>query len=490
MKNFSIILAYIGIVIICIVLSTATYAYVTYDEGETVVDEFSSELLRVDYVETSNISMFNAKAGDEFLKEFSITNISGEEMYYDINLVSVANSFVYLDDLVYTLDSDNGAYTSKKVVPNKDSTIASRIKIGINETHKYNFKVTFVKRDVDQTENEMKTFFGKINVTTNKDDANKYLSGSIYKTIESLVVGSEEDIDFSNNLNDGVYYTNATINGSTIYFYRGSNKLNNNIIFGNNCYKILRTTINGDVKLVYNGEANSGVCLDSAVDVVERISFYNNNSNHNAYVGYMYGNASSSNYENEHKNESSSVVKIYLDSWYTKNLEKYTDMVSNSAIYCANRKTESFTYGKMIFGNEGFSNKSTGYDLMNKYYNTGLINLDCDNVNDRYSVNSVMGNNELINSIGLISVEELYYAGYINNGSNANHYLYSVYPYWTMTPAYFYNANAYNFVVNKNNLSQVKVNGESGIRPVVTVKGNLIISSGEGSVESPYILSR
>ena len=101
-----------------------------------------------------------------------------------------------------------------------------------------------------------------------------------------------------------------------------------------------------------------------------------------------------------------------------------------------------------------------------------------------------MGNNELINSIGLISVEELYYAGYINNGSNANHYLYSVYPYWTMTPAYFYNANAYNFVVNKNNLSQVKVNGESGIRPVVTVKGNLIISSGEGSVESPYILSR
>ena len=84
----------------------------------------------------------------------------------------------------------------------------------------------------------------------------------------------------------------------------------------------------------------------------------------------------------------------------------------------------------------------------------------------------------------------MYYSGFISDVNNVNHFLYSVYPYWTMTPAYFYNSNAYNFVVNKNALSQVKVNGESGIRPVVTVKGNVVISSGEGSVESPYILSR
>lgn len=491
MKNFSIILAYIGIVVVCIVLSTATYAYVTYEEEEKkVVDETYEELLHVEYTETSNISMFNAKAGDEFVKKFSITNVSGRDMYYDINLTSVANSFVYPEDLIYTLDSDDGAYTSVKVVPTKDSTIASRIKIEIGETHDYTFKVTFIKKDTSQIENEMKTFFGKVSVVSNDDDVNKYEENTIYKKIESLSSGSEEHIDLSKNTDEGVYYTNASINGSTVYFYRGSNKLNNNIIFGTNCYKILRTTESGDVKLVYNGEANSGVCLDNSVDVVERISFYNNNANHNAYVGYMYGNASSGDYESEHENESSSVVKIYLDSWYAKNLENYSDMISDSAIYCANRKTKSFNYGKMIFGNEGFSNKVTGYDMMNKYYNTGLINLDCDNVNDRFSVNNEIGNNELINSIGLISVEELYYSGYLSNYNNSNHYLYSVYPYWTMTPAYFYNSNAYNFVVNKNTLSQVKVNGESGIRPVVTVKGNMVIESGEGTIESPYILSR
>ena len=491
MKKFSIILAYIGIVIVLIVLSTATYAYVTYEEVEKpVVDNSYVELLHVEYVETSNISMFNAKAGDEFVKKFSITNVSGKDMYYDIDLTSVANSFVNVEDLIYTLDSESGAYTSVKVVPTKDATIASRIRIDIGETHDYTFKVTFVKRDTDQSANHMKTFFGKISVKANNDEVNTYADNTIYKKLEYLSSGSEEVIDLSKNVDEGVYYTNASINGSTVYFYRGSNKLNNNVIFGTNCYKILRTTESGDVKLVYNGVANSGVCLDNSVDVVERISFYNNNSNHNAYVGYMYGSASSSDYQNEHKNDSSSVVKIYLDSWYTKNLENYRDMISNSVIYCANRKTDSFNYGKMIFGNEGFSNKVTGYDMMNKYYNTGLINLDCDNVNDRFSVNNDIGNNELVNSIGLISVEELYYSGYLNSNNNGSHFLYSVYPYWTMTPAYFYNSNAYNFVVNKNILTQVKVNGESGIRPVVTVKGNVVISSGEGSVESPYILSR
>ena len=77
MRNFSIILAYIGIVIVCIVLSTATYAYVTYEEEEKkVVDETYEELLHVEYTETSNISMFNAKAGDEFVKKFSVKNVS------------------------------------------------------------------------------------------------------------------------------------------------------------------------------------------------------------------------------------------------------------------------------------------------------------------------------------------------------------------------------------------------------------------------------
>jgi hypothetical protein len=90
----------------------------------------------------------------------------------------------------------------------------------------------------------------------------------------------------------------------------------------------------------------------------------------------------------------------------------------------------------------------------------------------------------------LISVDELYYAGFMNMKDNKNNYLYSIYPYWTMTPAYYYKSNAYNFIVNKNNLSQLNVTLDSAIRPVISLKGNLKINSGDGSMENPYILSR
>lgn len=487
MRKFSVILAYIGIVIVCIVLSTATYAYVTYEPEPVVVQEDSTiELLHVDYTDTSNISMFNSRAGDEFVKTFDIKNVSGKEMYYDINLYNVANSFVYPEDLVYTLVSENGAYTSIKQVPVKDEKIASDIKIGIDEVHKYTLKVTFLKKEESQFENELKTFFAKLSVTMS--DLVKYEDDTLFKKIELSNMGSEKNIDFLDNSVEGVFYTNATMNGVTTYFYRGSNSLNNNLILGDNCYKIVRTTESKDVKVIYNGKRIDNTC--DGVNVVERLSKYNNNSNYNAYVGYMYGNASSSDYVNEHLNESSSVIKIYLDSWYNANLKDNADMISNASIYCANRKTSSFTYNKVLFGNEGYSSNVTGYDMMNKYYNTGLINLDCENLNDRFSVKNDSGNNELSNSIGLISVEELYYAGFINTKDNTSNYLYSIYPYWTMTPAYYNKGIAYNFIVNKNNLGQANVSSDSAIRPVITLKGGLKVSDGDGSMENPYVLSR
>ena len=222
MRKFSVVLAYIGIVIVCIVLSTATYAYVTYEPEPFVVKEDSTlELLHVDYTDTSNISMFNSRAGDEFEKTFSISNVSGKEIYYDINMYNVANSFAYPEDLVYTLSSENGAYTSMKMVPVSDQTIAKNVKIGINETHEYVLKVTFLKKDTNQFENELKTFFAKLSVTMS--DREKYDDNTLYKRIELSSMGNEKYIDLSGNTSEGVFYTNATIDGVTTYFYRGSN---------------------------------------------------------------------------------------------------------------------------------------------------------------------------------------------------------------------------------------------------------------------------
>ena len=507
MRNFSVILAYIGIVIICIVLSTATYAYITVDTEEEIVDSNPTiELLNIKYNDTSNVSMFNTKAGDIYEKKFTITNVSGKTLYYDIKFINVANSFVDNEDLVYHLTSESGAYSINNIAPVSDVAVASKVKIGIGEAHEYKLIVEFVKKDKNQFENEMKTFFAKISINTN-DTFENYDDNSLYKLIENNSFGSEKlllenanefDIidemtgelidkpDYSN----GIFYTNSSIDGNTIYFYKGDTLLNNNIILGENCYRIIRTTASGDVKLIYNGLSVDGQCLMDDVNVVEKLSQFNSSSSQNAYVGYMYGGASSSEYKSEHDNIKSSVIKIYLDSWYNRELENYKDMLSDDSVYCANRKTSSFTMNKVNFGNEGFSNKVTGYDMMNKYYNNGIINFDCENLNDRFSVSNLYGNAKLSNSVSLISVEELYYSGYTFDKDNTNHYLYSIYPYWTMTPAYFNKGNAYNYVVNNNKLIQDNVSMDYAIRPVITVKGDLKVVSGDGSGMLPYLLSR
>ena len=108
-------------------------------------------------------------------------------------------------------------------------------------------------------------------------DNKKYAENTLYKKIELSSMGSEKDVDFSNELSEGVFYTNASLNGITTYFYRGSNLLNNNLVLGNNCYKIIRTTESGDVKVIFNGKRVDNTCED--VNVAERLSKFNNNSN-------------------------------------------------------------------------------------------------------------------------------------------------------------------------------------------------------------------
>ena len=89
------------------------------------------------------------------------------------------------------------------------------------------------------------------------------------------------------------------------------------------------------------------ICQYYGVSGFNRLSLFNNSSNSNAYVGYMYGTVNSEKYEDEHQNNASSVIKIYLDSWFNKNLKDYSNFISNNVIYCANRKTSSFDYKKL-----------------------------------------------------------------------------------------------------------------------------------------------
>ena len=72
-----------------------------------------------------------------------------------------------------------------------------------------------------------------------------------------------------------------------VYYYKG-NVQNNNVLFGGFCWKIVRTTETGGVKIVYNGVQKDGSCNNTGTDSQIGTSAFNNDYNSPAYVGYMH----------------------------------------------------------------------------------------------------------------------------------------------------------------------------------------------------------
>ena len=495
MKIFrnSLIFAYICLGLVILVFITSTYAFVsikmTEQVNETNVDinTFNKDM-KITYTDTSNLSLVNAYTGEHILKTFTVENNGKAIVYYDVILEKVINDFANPDDLVYTIKcEDNGVFVNQTTMPKTDSMILSNIPIEANETHYYEMDITFLQTNADQSNNMQKTFSSNINVLASKYTSSGRKLYSEDKSLGSVIldnyVGIEDSEEF-NNYTDGVYKTNNSTNGANIYFYRGSNNINNNVLFNNYCFKILRTTENNGIKLVYNGEAIDGVCGTSSPIIGK--SAFNNYSNFNAYVGFLFGTASSNNYEKEHENANSSTIKEKLDTWYISNFSNLTSYFDDNAIYCSNRKLAKFVHQGVLYDELGYANNSTGYYFMNEYtVNNNKLSYYCNNINDRLTVSNDFGSKVLTYPVGLITLDELYFSGLLNNGDN---FLKIEDDYWTMSPAYFNGSNAYNYVAKGSGVSTNNVSDEYGIRPVITVKSNTKYTSGDGGLETPYVI--
>lgn len=87
---------------------------------------------------------------------------------------------------------------------------------------------------------------------------------------KSEKVSAETGINFletsSETNGEGKYIFAPTKNDEKpIYYYRGDVQ-NNNIIFANYCWKIIRTTETGGIKIIYNGTPTEGKCLSEGAD--------------------------------------------------------------------------------------------------------------------------------------------------------------------------------------------------------------------------------
>ena len=88
--------------------------------------------------------------------------------------------------------------------------------------------------------------------------------------------------------------------------------------------------------------------------------------------------------------------------------------------------------------------------------------------------------------VGLITADEVAYAGGVYGSSNSSYYLYTDQNYWTLSPYYFNGYNAFVFRVNSSGyLTSYFVDGTSGVRPAINLRADTTFT-GTGTSDDPY----
>ena len=152
---------------------------------------------------------------------------------------------------------------------------------------------------------------------------------------------------YSSYNNDGLNYIDGTKNDRfPIYYYRG-NVSDNNVVFANKCWKIVRTTELGGSKIVYNGTVNSdGGCNNTGDSTTIGKSPFNSQRSLTG-AGYMYGSGPSYS-----SNSMGSQIGVYQSiSFYNTNYYFGTSVSYNNGVYTLdNSKLIEWSYSNDLTG--------------------------------------------------------------------------------------------------------------------------------------------
>ncbi len=292
---------------------------------------------------------------------------------------------------------------------------------------------------------------GKVYIGVNKKGTRCYIYLDIKETAKDKILADHTTVRTREN---GTF--NTTITGDTtgviyksadasqyddfgeVHYFAG-NPTDNWVKFGQDktksqdiWWRIIRINGDGSVRMIYAG---TGPAAPNTTGTGTQISTskFNESSGDNAYVGYMYGATSAGSWASAHSNNSNSTIKGVIDDWYNKNLSDETEHISYTSGFCGDRSSstsETGTYAKT----GGYGTQVTYYGAYNRNYTNKTPDLKCKyKDNDLYTTpgDGNEGNGKLKYPIGLITADEVAFAGGKYNTNNKNYYLYTGEYYWT-----------------------------------------------------------
>ena len=509
------VMIYVMIIsLICVV--GVSYAFFTAgmsSETSTTV-RADAGTMKITYSGGANIDLAGIYPKDDVWATKTITitgnNTTDADMYYKLTLVADSNTFKTDDPLQYELVSTNTS-TNGETIPNisKTDITGTSIELGNghfakanNAKHTYLLKIYYPKKATSQNANQGATFSAHVEITSAKaPKTNGKLSELVLYNNEVKTPITTPGTAVSTA--DEALLASAEDDNGTSYYFRGA-VTNNYVEFANKCWRIVRITGDGSVKLILHNDNTAGAANPcSSANNSSNAAFarysgttytsaFNSSYNDNAYVGFKYGTPGSSTYSATHANTNKSTILTNLETWYNNNLKTYEKVIDDT-VWC-NDKTNVTDTSYNPWSNGGNAT-GLGYGTNKTYYGaTQRLVSTSDSAGGTGPSLKCNGELSKINSkVGLITADELAFAGYAYGKNNATTYLQENATntfWWSLSPDAFVGsfAGVWGVVGGSGNFGGYGVSNLKGVRPLISLKSTTNVT-GEGTSSSPFIIS-
>ena len=272
----------------------------------------------------------------------------------------------------------------------------------------------------------------------------------------------------------------------TTYYYRGNVK-NNIVYFAGFYWQIVRINGDGSIRLIYNGTEKNATGVKQSIN--NRTYQFNSKYNDPAYVGYMYGDPDATTFAEVHANTNDSTIKAAVDSWYKTNIadKGYSKYISTAVGFCGDRSLYSNSGGDGIQ-----TDKDTIFGAFGRY-RADTAQFTCpEPARDLYTTaDSSVGNKALTYPVGLITYDEMVFAGMDNGHINKLSWIYSTGHTWAMSPSAFRASSGLSYewyVTPAGRLGTPGVDNRCDARPVINLKADVEISGGMGTNNDPFVV--
>ena len=478
-KKKQIIITLIAIISLIVITVGVTYAFFNYTKEGTTDNTIKTGSITFLYTEVSGVgkgislteaypvadSIGKVQVGEGKVFDFKVTsNISmNSSIGYQVTARKKTGSTLANSAVKVYLTEVNG--TEQELLLSKYSELSQTDRVDANKyiekvlyedtvpantkNYEKNFRLRmWVSDDTDFSDGSMndKTFTLTVNIYAD----GKVVNAPTTKTLSQMILDNNQIITkaptlttSSNNTSDesGLYKSTATNTGEPTYYFRG-NVTNNYVSFSGFTWRIVRINEDGTIRIVMQDGINDNTS-------------YVFNSKYDNYT-YMY--------------YSNSEAKTQLENWYSTNIKNntnYSKYVATGNYYCEEAKTK-------------FSSSWTSGNAEMIVYDGYTTNFKCEtDGNGKGLVNS---------NIGLITYDELIYAGGYFNQENDSYYLQNGTFAWTMSPSGVGTTYLGEWRINDSGIVYSnRTNYSNLLRPVVNLKSDTKVS-GIGTSSDPFVV--